>query len=125
MGKRITITGKDGFHFGAYLAEPEGKPKGGVVICQEIFGVNPYIESVCDFYTKAGYLTIAPALFDRVERDVDLKYLPEGRDRGIEIASKIDWDTALNDLAAARETIHSMGTQKCGAIGFCWGGSLA
>jgi len=125
MGKRITVSAKDGFKFGAYLAEPEGKPKGGVVICQEIFGVNKYIESVCDFYTDAGYLTIAPAFFDRVERDVALKYLPEGRARGIEIAGKVDWDTALGDLEAARKTIHSVGTQKCGAIGFCWGGSLA
>ncbi len=125
MGKRITVSGKDGFKFGAYLAELEGKPKGGVVISQEIFGVNQYIENVCDYYAKAGYLTIAPAFFDRVERDVDLKYLPEGRDRGLEIASKIDWDTALNDLEAARETVRLAGAEKVGAIGFCWGGTLA
>jgi len=125
MGKRIDITGKDGFNFGAYLAEPEGKPKGGVVICQEIFGVNHYIETVCDFYTKAGYLTIAPALFDRIERDVDIKYLPEGVQRGIQISSKVDWDQALDDVEKSLEIIRAAGAQKFGAIGFCWGGTLA
>jgi len=125
MGKRTTITGKDGFHFGAYLAEPEGKPKGGVVICQEIFGVNPYIESVCDFYTKAGYLTIAPTLFDRIERDVNIKNSPAGVQRGIQISSKVDWDQALDDVEKSLETIRAAGAQKFGAIGFCWGGTLA
>ena len=71
MGRRIQLTGKDGFKLGAYRAEPKGAANGGVVICQEIFGVNSYIESVCDYYAEAGFHTIAPALFDRVERDVD------------------------------------------------------
>ena len=101
MGKRISITGKDGFHFGAFWEEPEGKPKGGVVVCQEIFGVNQYLENVCHFYAKAGYLTIAPALFDRIERDLDIKYSPEGVQRGIQISSKVDWDQALDDVESS------------------------
>ncbi len=125
MGERISITGIDGFNFGAYLAEPQGKPKGGVVICQEIFGVNQYVENVCDFYADAGYMTIAPALFDRIERDVDIKYSLEGRDLGIEIAGKVDWDVALDDIEVARETIRSLGAGKVGVIGYCWGGSVA
>jgi len=123
MGKRITITGLDGFELGAYLADPEGKPKGGVVICHEIFGVNQYLESVCDFYAHAGYLTVAPQLFDRIERDVNLRFSSEGRDRGLQIAGKVVWDTALDDIEVAREIIRLAGADKVGVIGFCWGGS--
>ena len=125
MGKRISITGNDGFHFGAFWEEPEGKPKGGVVVCQEIFGVNQYLENVCHFYAKAGYLTIAPALFDRIERDMDIKYSPEGVKRGIQISSKVDWDQALDDVESSLATARTAGAQNFGAIGFCWGGTLA
>lgn len=125
MGKRITIKGEDGFEFGAYRAEPEGNPKGGVVICQEIFGVNRYIESVCDFYARAGYVTVAPALFDRVEHNVDIEYSLEGRDRGIGIAHKVVWDTALDDIETTREFLRSSGASGVGVVGYCWGGSVA
>jgi len=125
MGKRIALKDRDGFEFGGYLAEPEGARKAGLVVCQEIFGVNDYIESVCDFYAGAGYVTVAPALFDRVERDVDIKYSMAGRDRGIAIAGKVGWDTALNDLDVAGGVLRSAGAKKVGVIGFCWGGSVA
>lgn len=125
MGQRTNVKGKDGFQFGAYVAEPEGKSKGGVVICQEIFGVNQYLENVCNFYANAGYLTIAPALFDRVERDLDIKYSPEGVQRGIQISTKVDWDQALDDVESSLATIRTAETQKFGAVGFCWGGTLA
>ncbi len=125
MEKRIKITGKDGFEMDAYRAEPEGRPKGGVIICQEIFGVNSYIEGICDFYAKVGYTAIAPALFDRAERGVNLDYALESRDRGMKIAGKVDWDNALDDLEVARDILRSAGAKKVGVVGYCWGGSAA
>ena len=77
MGQRIDITAYDGFQFGAYLAQPQDKAKGGVVFCQEIFGVNDYLKSVCDFYAAAGYSSVAPQFFDRIARDVALHYSPQ------------------------------------------------
>lgn len=124
MGQRITITGKGGFQLGAYLAQPEGKAKGGVVVCQEIFGVNDYLRSVCDFYATAGYLTVAPQFFDRIERDVALDYSPQNLARGLEFIPKVDLHVALDDLEAAREHLRSAGAAKVGVVGFCWGGTL-
>lgn len=125
MGQKITLTGTDRFEFQAYLAEPEAKTKGGVVICQEIFGINDYLKSVCDFYAAAGYLTSAPQFFDRVERDVALSYSPQNLAQALEFIPKVDLNVALDDLEAARRHIRSAGAAKVGAVGFCWGGTLA
>ena len=125
MGQKINITSQDGFQFGAYLAQPQDKAKGGVVVCQEIFGVNDYLKSVCDFYAAAGYLTIAPQFFDRVERDVALDYSPQNLERALEFIPKVDLNVALDDLDAARQYIRAAGAAKVGAVGFCWGGTLA
>src|SRR6476661_10233707 len=72
MGKMIQLTASDGHKLDAYRADPAGKPRGGIVVIQEIFGVNSHIKSVADGYAADGYLAIAPALFDRVQRNVDL-----------------------------------------------------
>ncbi len=125
MGTRTTITCNDDFQLGAYLAEPNGKARGGIAICQEIFGINSYIESVCEFYSQAGYATVAPALFDRAEPNLDIKYSPEGVKRGIEISTRVDWDQALDDLEASLNTLRARGIEKFGIVGFCWGGTLA
>jgi carboxymethylenebutenolidase len=125
MGKKITITAKDGYRLGAYLAEPQSQPRGGVVICQEIFGVNEYLKSACEFYAAAGYLTIAPQFFDRFEPDVALDYTPEGRQRAGEFLARTDWNVALEDLDVARQSLRSLGTAKVGIVGYCWGGTLA
>ena len=125
MGRKIAISGEDGFQLGAYLADPKRQPKGGVVICQEIYGVNEYLKSACDFYADAGYLTIAPQFFDRFERDVALQYTPEGRKRGGEFLASADWNVALQDLKAACQTLRSFGTPKVGIVGYRWGGTLA
>src|SRR6266550_2544886 len=74
MGKMIELIAADGFRLSAYRAEPEGGPRGGVVVAQEIFGVNSHIKSVCDGFARDGYVAIAPALFDRYERNVDIGY---------------------------------------------------
>lgn len=107
----------------AYHVRPEGKPRGGIVVVQEIFGVNPHIRSVADKFASQGYEVLAPAFFDHVERGVELGYNPEGIAQGREHVGKIGWDTPLADVRAAVETLQSAG--KVGVVGYCWGGSIA
>ncbi|HSR71166.1 MAG TPA: dienelactone hydrolase family protein, partial [Kiloniellales bacterium] len=76
MGETIKLEAADGHKFDAYVARPSGKPKGGLVVVQEIFGINSHMRSVCDRFAEAGYLAVAPALFDRVERGLELSYEP-------------------------------------------------
>src|SRR6185369_17280377 len=84
MTGMIELVASDGFKLSAYRADPDGTPRGGLVVVQEIFGVNSHIRSVCDGYAADGYLAIAPALFDRYERDVDLGYSAADIARGRE-----------------------------------------
>lgn len=124
MGERIEIEADDGFRFGAYRAEPEGEPRGAVVVIQEIFGVNGHIREVADGYAEAGYLVIAPALFDRVERGIELGYEEPDLSRGIELAfQKLDHGAALRDLQAAVTEAGRYG--RVGVVGYCFGGLLA
>ena len=76
MGTKVTLKAADGHSFEAYVAEPKGAPRGAIVVIQEIFGVNSHIRSVCDGYAADGYRVVAPALFDRAERGVDIGYSP-------------------------------------------------
>lgn len=123
MGETLTLKAADGHAFGAYLAKPAGKPRAGLVVVQEIFGVNSHIRAVTDGFARDGYLAIAPALFDRVERDVELGYDPASIASGREVRGKVSWDEALKDIAAAIAHVRSAG--KVGCVGYCWGGSLA
>ena len=77
IGKHLTLTSSDGHTLGAYRADPTGTPKGAMVVVQEIFGVNSHIRNVCDRMAAHGYVAIAPALFDRVERDFQSGYSPD------------------------------------------------
>ncbi|MET0330534.1 MAG: dienelactone hydrolase family protein [Dyella sp.] len=108
---------------GAYLAEPTGTPKGGVVVIQEIFGVNTHIREVADRYAQAGYTAIAPALFDHVEKDVELEYNEAGLTKGIDLVGKLGFDLPVEDVKAAAAYISKAG--KVGTVGYCWGGSVA
>lgn len=124
MGEKKQIRSQDGFALGAYAATPEGGAKGAVVVIQEIFGVNAHIRSVVDGYADAGYFAIAPQIFDRVERDIELGYEEADMARGIEIAfQKLDRDLALQDIQAAIEQASVHG--KVGVVGYCFGGLLA
>lgn len=123
MGRMIELTSRDGFVLGAYRADPQGTPRGGLVVVQEIFGVNSHIQSVCDGFAADGYLAIAPALFDRQERGVSIGYAPEDMTRGRELKAGAPNDTALDDIAAARSVAAEAG--KVGIVGYCWGGYLA
>jgi carboxymethylenebutenolidase len=123
MGEWIDLTASDGFTAKAWRAAPQGAPKGGIVVIQEIFGVNHHIRSVADRFAAAGYLAIAPGIFDRVEKGVDLGYDAPARTQGMAIAGKTDRDKLLLDVAAAIAAAGAAG--KVGIVGYCLGGSVA
>lgn len=123
MGETITLTCKDGARISAYVARPAGAPKGGMVVLQEIFGVNHHIRAVADRYAAAGYLAVAPALFDRVETGVELGYGMDDRPRAMDIRGRTKIEDTLADIAAAIEVAKEGG--KVGVVGYCWGGTLA
>src|SRR5688500_1817362 len=120
MGKMIELTASDEHKFSAYRAEPAGKLRGAIVVIQEIFGVNSHIKQVVDGFAADGYLAIAPGLFDRVERNIELGYTPEDIARGREIRGKVTNDMAMKDTEAATTAASSGG--KVGIVGYCWGG---
>ncbi len=122
MGENIRLRSADGFELGAYRARPEGAAKGGVVVVQEIFGVNVHIRSVCERYAEAGYLAVAPAVYDRIEPDVQLVYETDDITRGREIRAKADMADVIADVAAAAEAAAEGG--KVGIVGYCWGGLI-
>src|SRR5437762_8103614 len=115
MGKSMSLTASDGFGLAAYRADPAGKPRGGLVVVQEIFGVNSHIRAVCDGFAADGYVAIAPALFDRYERNFDIGYTPDDIARGRELKARAGTDAALHDVAAARDAAAS-----AGRVGYCW-----
>jgi carboxymethylenebutenolidase len=123
MGQDITLTSKDGFQLGAYKAEPQGKPRGAIVVIQEIFGVNHHIRSVTDRYAQLGYVAIAPALFDRGEKNFQSGYDGAAMDKARGFAGKIPLDQRLADTQAAIDAVKSAG--KVAVLGYCMGGSIA
>lgn len=123
MGHWISLTADDGHTLQAYRADPPGAPRAGLVLFQEIFGVNAHIRAVCDGFAEDGYLVVAPALFDRVERGVELGYTPETTPRGRALRAEIGWDAPLRDARAALAVASLAG--PVGVVGYCWGGSLA
>jgi carboxymethylenebutenolidase len=123
MGQQTQIRSLDGFALGAYAAEPEDEAQSAVVVIQEIFGVNGHIRDVVDGYAGAGYYAIAPQIFDRVERDVELGYEGDDMTHGIELAfQKLDRPLALQDIQATIEAASVHG--KVGVVGYCFGGLL-
>src|SRR5688572_32576262 len=123
MGKTTDLTAADGHKFSAYVAEPSGKPKGALIVVMEIFGVKCHIDRVTDEYAGDGYLAIAPAFFDRVQRGLDIGYTPQDIEVGRGIMQKMKFEDALKDVAAALENVKSAG--KVGIVGYCWGGTAA
>jgi carboxymethylenebutenolidase len=107
----------------AWRAEPAGAPRGGLVVVQEIFGVNAHIRSVADRFAAAGYVAIAPAFFDLVEAGVELEYDPADFQRGRELVTEVGIDGALAVVDAAAKALESAG--KVGVVGYCWGGTVA
>lgn len=123
MGQTINLTAKDGFKLTAYEAKPAGKARGGLVMIQEIFGVNQHMRKTSDGYAAEGYHVIAPAMFDRVGKDIQLGYTEADIAKGREIRGKINWDQILADVGGAKDALRGSG--KTGIIGYCFGGSVA
>jgi len=123
MGTGVELQAADGHRLGAYVARPAGTPRGALLVVQEIFGVNPHIRAVADGYAAQGYLAIAPALFDRIERGVELGYGGPDIDRGRQLRTAAAEDKPLVDIAAAIAHVAPAG--KVGIVGYCWGGLLA
>jgi carboxymethylenebutenolidase len=120
----VMLQAIDGREVRAFVARPEGDPKGCVVVAQEIFGVNDHIRWViAEQYARAGYLAVAPAFFDRIEPEVELGYTPEGTARGRALVDALGLDAPLRDIrAAALQVGQGLPT---GVVGYCWGGTVA
>ncbi len=123
MGEAIRIDTADG-RIGGWLARPQGVARGGIVVIQEIFGVNAHIRSVSDRFAGLDYAAIAPALFDPVEPGVELGYDAAGIARGRELVGALGLDRALDSVKAAAQLLSNQGLCVA-AIGYCWGGSVA
>jgi len=125
MTQVVKLQAVDGHELDAYVAQPEGKPWGGLVVVQEIFGVNRHIRAVADRFTHEGFYTVAPALFDRVERNVELSDTGEDRQKGMTLAQAISIDDAVKDVDAALQYAAKEVGKPAGVVGYCWGGTLA
>ena len=123
MGRNIELKAADGHQFSAYVAEPSGAPRGALIVVMEIFGVNSHIRKVADEYAAEGYLAIAPAFFDRVQRGLDVGYTQQDIEMARGLMQKMKFDDAIKDAEAARK--HVEGAGKVGIMGFCWGGALS
>jgi carboxymethylenebutenolidase len=117
-----TLMARDGHKFSTYLAKPAGRARGAVVIVQEIFGLSPWIVRTVDSYAADGYLCVAPALFDRVRRNLVLGYSPPEMEQGMGYRKQIDTAKAVLDIGAAAAMARHAG--KVAVIGYCWGGML-
>ncbi len=123
MGEHIGIETANG-RIGGWLAMPEGRPRGGVVVIQEIFGVNAHVRNVAERFAGLGYAALAPALFDPVESGVELDYDAEGIARGRELVAAIGFDRALDGVGGAAQVFRER-QLRIAAAGYCWGGSVA
>lgn len=125
MGEHVILTAADGQKLDAYVARPEGKLLAGLVVVQEIFGVNAHIRSVADGYAKDGFLAVAPALFDRIQPGIELGYEPADLQKAMSFVPKIDINKSLLDVGAAMGYAAENSHKKVGVVGYCFGGTLA
>jgi carboxymethylenebutenolidase len=124
MGETITLIAEDGHRLSAYRAAPKGTPRGGLVVIQEIFGVNSHIRNLTDGFAADGYVALAPALFDRVERGFETGYGPQDIERGRAVRGKLAIDDALKDVRVAVNELAKAGF-TVGVVGYCFGGTMA
>jgi carboxymethylenebutenolidase len=125
MGEWVKLRAADGQELSAWVARPAGEPTAGLVVVQEIFGVNAHIRSVTDEWAKDGFLAIAPALFDRIEPGVELGYDVADLEVARSYIPKLNTEKALEDAAAAVEYAASATGKKVGVVGYCFGGTIA
>jgi carboxymethylenebutenolidase len=122
MSEWIKLTASDGHELKAYVAKPTGEAIGAVVIIQEIFGVNQSIRDVADSYAADGFLAIAPAIFDRYERDLELGYGEADMKKAFSLYPGLDPNVTLLDIAAAFKWAKETTGKGTGVLGFCYGG---
>ena len=123
MGAFTTIMARDGHEFQAWLAAAPARPRGAVVVIQEIFGINAYMRAVTDGFAAAGYTAIAPSLFDRVRRGIQLGYGDAERQEGAGYMKQLVTETTMKDVAAAVAVVRNSG--RVGTVGYCFGGALS
>jgi carboxymethylenebutenolidase len=123
LGKHFSLVAADSFKLGAYRADPSGTPKGGVVVIQEIFGVNHHIRAVCDRIAAQGYAAIAPALFDRQHPNFESGYSPDEIANARKFVANPDWGAMMRDTQAALDEARKIG--PAAIVGFCMGGTIA
>lgn len=124
MSEWIKLKAKDGHELSAYIARPAGQAVGALVLIQEIFGVNAHIRSIANGYAKDGFLVVAPALFDRIERGVELRYEGEDLQQAYSLYAKLSPETALLDVAAAYGWAKES-EKSIGVVGYCYGGFMS
>ena len=125
MGQRLTLTADDGHSLGAYRADASGPARGGIVVLQEIFGVNIHIRDICDGFAADGFTCIAPALYDRSShKDCELGYEAEDMAAGRKLREEFSWDDTVRDVAAAVAVLAGEGL-GVGSVGYCWGGTIS
>jgi carboxymethylenebutenolidase len=125
MSEYVRLRALDGHELSAYVALPAAEPVAGLVVIQEIFGVNAHIRSVADGYAKDGFLAVAPALFDRLQHGVELKYEGADLQTAMSLASKLNVENAVRDVQAAIEYAANATGKNVGVAGYCFGGTLA
>jgi carboxymethylenebutenolidase len=123
LGQHLTLKASDGHELGAYRADPAGQPKGGVVVIQEIFGVNSHIRNLCDRLAAEGYVAVAPAIFDRHQRDFQSGYSPDEVAEARKFIPQLNWDNVMKDTQVAVDLLRKEG--KVAIVGFCLGGTVA
>ena len=123
MGKHFSLVSSDSFKLGAYRADPTGPSKGGIVLIQEIFGVNHHIRAVCDRLAGEGYAALAPAVFDRQQPNFETGYSPEEIANARKFVANPDWGAMMRDTQAAIDAAKKDG--PVGIVGFCMGGTIA
>jgi carboxymethylenebutenolidase len=123
LGQKLQLTTSDNHTLGAYRADPSGKPKGGIVVIQEIFGVNHHIRAMCDRFAAIGYAAIAPQVFDRFVRDFESGYSPDEIAHARSYLGNLNFDLMMKDIEAAVANLKGVG--PIGIVGYCMGGTAA
>ena len=112
MGETVSLRAKDGHELSAYVVQSGQTAHAGLVIVQEVFGVNAHIRSVADRYADENFVTIAPALFDRLERGLDLKYEGPDMQRAMEFAGRFNIETGWMILRPQRNICADLAARK-------------
>lgn len=124
MGAFITTHTTDDHELNIYEAKPE-QIKAGLIVIQEIFGVNHHIQAVADSFAQEGYYVLAPSLFDRFHKNIQLNYSEDDFRQGFSLMNQLDWSLVFKDVQATLDLMHDLIEGKVGIVGYCWGGTVA